>query len=773
MIIFENKIFKLDTKNTSYIFRIADCGKLENIHYGSKIKSQSYDALMLKNTIQIGACVDYDTSASLSLDNILLEYSENGKGDYRHSPIELIMPDGTYVSDFVYHSHQITNKAYESDSLPTAYGKAKTLTVTLADKKYNNIQLKLSYTVFEESDVIVRNAVIVNNSSEKIHVKKLMSFSLDLPSSYFDIVTLNGSWIKEAHIQHTPVGEGIYVNSSTVGASSNRHNPAFMLVSKGADYDRGKVYGFNLIYSGNHYSAIEGSTMGTTRVMSGINPHCFDWVLDPHESFETPQAVMTHSACGINKMAQNMHSFVNENIVRGKHKNAERPIVINNWEAMMFNFNKQKIVALADKAKNLGVEMLVLDDGWFGDRNHDRAGLGDWVVNTKKLPGGLKSLANAINRRGMKFGLWFEPECVNQDSDLYRAHPDWAIAVPSRTPSLGRNQMVLDLTRAEVREYIVDAVHNILSSANIEYVKWDYNRHISDMYSASLKNQGEFYHKYILGLYEVLDRIFRQLHPDILFESCSSGGNRFDLGMLCYSPQIWTSDDTDPIERLEIQGGIYNFYPPSCVSAHVSMSPHAQTLRATPLSTRFNVASFGVLGYELDFAELTPDELKQVKAQIEFYKEHRRTCQYGKFEFVAVDNPNQVSWQIKGENEIIAGLFQKKTCAAPYRDRISIPSADPSKKYSVECVKQSLRIKSFGPLINHIAPVRINTDGALLRTVDRHFSMVDGHESYTCFGDVLNFGINLEMQFEGTGYNDKVRLLGDFGSNLYVIKEIK
>lgn len=773
MVSFDNKIFKLDTKNTSYIFRIADCGKLENIHYGSRIKAQSYDALLLKNTIQLGSCVDYDTSASLFLDNILLEYSENGKGDFRHSPIEIIMPDGTYVTDFVYHSHQISNGAYESRSLPTAYGKAKTLTVTLADKKYNNIQLKLSYTVFDDSDVIVRNTVIINNSSEQIHIKKLMSFSLDLPSTYFDIVTLNGSWIKEAHVQRTPVGEGIYVNSSTVGASSNRHNPAFMLVAKGADYERGKVYGFNLIYSGNHYSAIEGSPVGTTRVMSGINPHCFDWVLDPRESFETPQAVMTFSSRGINQMAQNMHSFVNENIVRGMHKNAERPIVINNWEAMMFNFNKQKIIGLADKAKNLGVEMLVLDDGWFGARNNDRAGLGDWVVNTKKLPGGLKSLANAVNRRGMKFGLWFEPECVNQDSDLYRAHPDWAIAVPSRTPSLGRNQMVLDLTKKEVRDYIVNAVHNILASANIEYVKWDYNRHISDMYSASLKNQGEFYHRYILGLYEVLDKIFHQLHPNILFESCSSGGNRFDLGMLCYSPQIWTSDDTDPIERLEIQGGIFNFYPPSCVSAHVSMSPHAQTLRATPLSTRFNVASFGVLGYELDFSELTPDELKQVKAQIEFYKVHRRTFQYGRFEFVAVDNPNQLSWQIKGNKEIIAGLFQTKTSAAPYRDRISIPSADPEKQYSVECVKQSLRIKSFGPLINHITPVRVKTDGALIRAVDKHFSMLDGHESYTCYGDALNFGINLEMQFEGTGYNEKIRLLGDFGSNLYLIKEIK
>ncbi len=416
--------------------------------------------------------------------------------------------------------------------------------------------------------------------------------------------------------------------------------------------------------------------------------------------------------------------------------------------------------------------MLVLDDGWFGARNHDKAGLGDWVVNTKKLPGGLTSLAKAINNRGMKFGLWFEPECVNPDSDLYRAHPDWAIAVPTRTPSLGRNQMVLDLTRKEVRDYIVDAVDAILNSANIEYVKWDYNRHISDMYSANLQNQGEFYHRYIIGLYEVLDRIFHQKHPNILFESCSSGGNRFDLGMLCYSPQIWTSDDTDPIERLDIQGGIFNFYPPSCVSAHVSMSPNAQTLRNTPISTRFNVASFGVLGYELDFAELTPDELKQVKEQIEFYKAHRKTFQYGKFEFVHVDNPNQLSWQISRDGEIIAGLFQKKTCAFPYRDRLVIPSANPDKQYSVECVKQYLRVKTFGTLIHHILPVRLKTDGIILRTADKHYSLTDGHETYTCYGDILNFGMNLEMQYEGTGYNEKIRLLGDFGSNLYLIKEI-
>lgn len=772
MITFENNYFKLDTRNSSYIFRITDYGKLENVHYGAKIRKQSYNALLLKNSINLGACVDYNTSSSPSLDNVLLEYSENGKGDYRHSPIELIMPDGTYVSDFVYNSHEISDKPYTSKSLPTAYGNAQCLTITLTDKKYANIHLKLSYTVFEDCDVIVRNAILLNNGVRDIKINKIMSFSLDLPSSYFDIVTLSGSWNKEAHVHSTPVSECIFVNSSTVGASSNRHNPAFMLKAKGSDYSHGNVYGFNLIYSGNHYSAIEGSPFGTTRVMSGINPHCFNWILKSRESFETPQAVLTYSSEGINKMAQNMHLFVNEHIVRGIHKNAERPVVINNWEAMMFNFNKQKIVALADKAKKLGVEMLVLDDGWFGARNNDRAGLGDWVVNTKKLPGGLKSLANAINNRGMKFGLWFEPECVNPDSDLYRSHPEWAISVPSREASLGRNQLVLDLTRKEVRDYIINSVHKILSSANIEYVKWDYNRHISDMYSATLQNQGEFYHKYILGLYEVLGKIFYELHPNILFESCSSGGNRFDLGMLCFSPQIWTSDDTDPIERLDIQGGMYNFYPPSTISAHVSMSPHSQTLRNTPISTRFNVGSFGVLGYELDFAELTPDELRQVKKQIAFYKAHRRTFQYGKFEFVSVDNPYQLSWQISGNGEIIAGFFQKHQVSGPYRDRLTIPSARPEKLYSVECYKQKLRIKTFGPLINHISPIRIKADGLLLRTIDKHFSMDDGHEAYQCYGDILNFGINLEMQYEGTGYNEKIRVLGDFGSNLYLIKEI-
>ncbi|MBR5143902.1 MAG: alpha-galactosidase, partial [Clostridia bacterium] len=407
-----------------------------------------------------------------------------------------------------------------------------------------------------------------------------------------------------------------------------------------------------------------------------------------------------------------------------------------------------------------------------GKRNNDKAGLGDYNVNKKKLPGGLSSLAKKINKMGMKFGLWFEPECVNPDSDLYRAHPDWAISVPGRELTLGRNQLILDLTRKEVREYIIESVDKVLNNANIEYVKWDYNRHISDMYSSGLKQQGEFFHRYTLGLYEVLGEIFHKRHPEILFESCSSGGNRFDLGMLCFSPQIWTSDNTDPIERLDIQSGVYNFYPQSTVSAHVSMAPHAQTLRDTPIQTRFNVAAFGVLGYELDFAELTPAERKQVKEQIAYYKQHRRTFQYGQLKKVKVKNPDQISWQITDGEKTFAGLYQKYKSAAPGRDRLDVPGLDPDKLYLVESRDQYLRISRFGGLIKHISPVQLNPSGFVLRVVNKYFAMKDGKEQYTASGRMLSEGINLAMQYEGSGYNANIRLLGDFGSSLYLIQEI-
>ena len=772
MIKINDKVFKLDTDSTSYVFAVNERGHLEHIYYGKRIAEQDYDALRHKNTVTVGSAVEYDTKDFYSLDTALLEYSGIGKGDFRHSPIELIMPDGSFVCDFVYESHSVRDGSLPEDGgLPFAYGDATTLSVVLSEKKFSELKITLNYTVYEKANVIARNVVLKNDTAGFVYIRKLLSSLVDFPEDSYDLVTFDGSWTKEAHIHRRPVEFGTLVNDSLVGASSNRHNPGTLLMSRDANEERGSVYAFNLIYSGNHYTEIEKAPFGTVRVMSGINPHCFLWRLSSGETFCTPQAVMTYSDEGTNGASQNMHLFVNEHIVRGEHKNADRPIVLNNWEATFFNFNRRKLLGLARQAKSLGVEMFVLDDGWFGKRNNDKAGLGDYNVNKKKLPGGLSSLAKKINKMGMKFGLWFEPECVNPDSDLYRAHPEYAIAVPGREPSFGRNQMVLDLTRREVREYIISSVDEVLKSANIEYVKWDYNRHISDMFSSALSNQGEFFHRYILGLYEILDTLFHKKHPHILLESCSSGGNRFDLGMLCYSPQIWTSDDTDPIERLEIQGGIYCLYPQSAVSAHVSMAPHQQTLRDTPISTRFNVASFGVLGYELDLAELTPQERRDISEQIVFYKAHRRTLQYGNLKKLRSFDPEKTVWESSLDGEIISGFFQKYAPAAPCGDRLRVLSVDREKLYSVDSVKQSLRIKRFGGLIKHLLPIPIRSDGFLVRTADRHFALTDGREHYECRGDALSTGICLAMQYAATGYNDKIRILGDFGSNLYLIKE--
>ena len=773
MIKIENGVFSLETQNTSYLFRVTTRGHLEHVYYGARVSASDVDALAIKNTIMLGTTVAYDgKDAAYSLETLPQEYSGIGKGDFRHTPMELILSDGSFVTDFIYESHSVSGTPIADAALPFAKGKGDTLTVVLADKKYPTLKLEVSYTVFEECNVIARNVRLCNGGKGDVYIRKLMSFMFDLPRADYTMLTLDGGWAKEAHVHERPISYGILVNDSTTGDSSNRHNPAFMLKKKGAGEEWGEVLGFNLIYSGNHYSAVEMGNHDTLRVMSGINPHCFLWKLKAGESFVTPQAVMSYTMGGTNGLMANMHDFVNNHIIREEFRESERPIVINNWEATFFHFNRRKLLALARKAKGLGVEMFVLDDGWFGKRNSDTAGLGDWTVNTKKLPGGITALAKKINDMGMQFGLWFEPECVNEDSDLFRAHPEWAIRVPGREASYGRNQLVLDLTRADVCDYIVNALDEVLSTSPISYVKWDYNRHISDMYSATLTNQGEFFHRYILGLYEVLDRIFCQKHPSVLLESCSSGGNRFDLGMLCYSPQIWTSDDTDARERMDIQKGVYCFYPPSCVSCHVSMTPNQQTLRDVPLATRFNVAAFGVLGYELDFGELTPEERRQIKRQIAFYKAHRKTLQYGRFAGVDAGKERE-GWQISRGDECIAGIYNLDYHTSPARDTLRVLGTEKDATYTVQTVEQRLKISRFGSLIKHVFPITLKADGAILRFVNRHFSMKDGVESYTVSGAGLSNGIPLAMQYSGTGYHTALRLLGDWASNLYLIQKVE
>ena len=773
----ENGLFRLDTARSSYWLRVTHFGHPEQLHYGRLLSGGDPEPLAQKSVLPFGSSVLYDESdPSYCLDSLPLDWSGVGRGDYRKSPCELKMPDGSFCCDFVYRSHEILPGCVAMDCLPTAYdgreqSGVETLALTLEDAS-NALTLVMYYTVFPTENVITRRCVLKNGSEGAVSIRKLMSFMIDLPDRNYTLHSFDGAWIREAHRHARRVEYGVYENSAATGASSNRHNPGFLLSAEGTNEDWGECWGFNLIYSGNHCGIVEKSPADLVRVQLGVNPACFDWTLRPGEAFETPEAVLSFSDRGLNGLSENFHSFVNNDIVRGDWKNAERPVLLNNWEAHFFKFTHGKLIRLARRAKSLGAELFVLDDGWFGERISDAAGLGDYTVNRRKLPRGLTGLSEAIRAMGLKFGLWFEPEMVNPDSDLYRAHPDWAVTTPGKKPCLGRNQLLLDLTRPEVRDYIVENVSRVIDEAQLSYVKWDMNRHMSDAYSPLLENQGEFAHRYILGLYELLHRIFDP-RPHVLLESCSSGGNRFDLGMLCFSPQIWASDDTDPVERLEIQQGLSYLYPQSCMGAHVSAAPHQQTLRTTPLSTRFNVAAFGCLGYELDLKWLTAAEKREIREQIAFYKAHRKTLQYGPLRRFTPLKDNKYHWQVSGEGETVCGLFQTQVHAAEGNDILPVTGLEPEATYTVTSKRQYVYLKTLAGLVKHVLPVELKPDGFVLRTANKFYALTDGEERCTARGDALMAGLRLQQQFIGTGYDPKLRLPGDWGSTLYLIEKNK
>jgi len=777
MITVQDQVFTLETENTGYLFRVTPFGHLEHIHYGERIPLGEIESLLTKRNIMHGSSVMYSTKDdTYCLDNIPLEWSGVGCGDYRQTPIEIKLADGTFRTDFLYESHEILSGSMTMETLPSAYDEtnaAETLIVTLVDQA-GKLKLLLYYTVFPAVDVITRRTVLINAGAGAVSVRRIMSIQLDLENEGFSLVTFDGAWAKETHRHDRKLQYGQYVNSSVTGASSNRHNPGFLLYADGATQSNGRVYGFNLVYSGNHIGIAELSPFDLVRVQLGIHPQSFEWTLASGERFETPEAVMTFSPDGFNGMSAHFHDFVNAHIVRGDWKGKERPVLINNWEACFFRFTRSKLLRLARQARRLGVELFVLDDGWFGKRNDDHAGLGDYNVNTKKLPRGMKSFADEIRALGMLFGLWFEPEMVNPDSDLFRAHPEYAVSTPGRAELFGRNQLVLDLCNPAVRDYIVENVSKILDDAKIDYVKWDMNRHISDACSPVLANQGEFYHRYIMGLYDVLSRIFRP-RPQVLLESCSSGGNRFDLGMLCFSPQVWSSDDTDAVERLKIQEGLSYLYPLSTMGAHVSAAPNQQTLRQTPISTRFNVASFGCLGYELDLKHITMLERKEVREQIAYYRANRKTLQYGRFYRNDTPKANKVYWQSvsRDQSNSIAGSFQTLTQAAEGNDILPLTGLNDSKRYRMQTKPQRIFVRRFGGLVNHLLPFSINPNGFLFRWADRLYAMQDCVETYSASGKTLIQGVHLHNQFVATGYNTNIRLLGDFGSNLYSIDEVK
>ena len=736
-------------------------GKLQLLHLGIPLFPEDAKALDASRLLGWGNDVLYEDGDPAScLDTIPLAWSENRIGDYRESSIELLSGGQAVSGDFVFYSSEILKEeeGEEDSCMPHARGTHETLKLVFRplSSLLRDISLELRFSLFET--VLVRQTLLENRSEQSVFVTKLMSSCFDLHGD-FRMSTFDGGWIREMHRHDVPVTFSRIVNESTNGSSSNRHNPGFLLSAADAGEDSGEVYGFNLIWSGNHYGSAQRSATGYTRVLQGIGQEDLCYEIVPGARFETPDAVIAWSGDGYNGLSGKMHRFVNSCIVPENWRYRERPVLYNSWEGCMFSFTETKLLSLAKKAKKIGCELFVLDDGWFGARNDDHAGLGDYSVNRRKLPGGLEGLSRKVHAEGLQFGLWFEPEAVNPDSDCYRAHPDWVLSSPGNRDLYGRNELLLDLTKKEVRDYIVESVSAILDRAAVEYVKWDMNR--------CSPVSGNKAYDYVLGLYEVLGRIFGP-RPAILLEGCASGGNRFDLGMLCFAPQIWASDDTDPIERLDIQNGLSYLYPLSTVGAHISAAPHSMTLRSTPMSTRANVSFFGAFGIEFDLDGMQAVDEAELKETITFFKKHRSTFQFGRFRRNPAEN-GAVCWQVTGEEETLCGLFHRLLPAGPEIEWLRVKGLEKEMRYRVESRPQLLRVKQFGGLLKHILPVRIDPEGAVLRIADHHYKMMDGQYSAVCSGAVLASGIPIHKRFSGTGYDPSMRVQGDFGSNLFTI----
>lgn len=623
-------LFHLQSVDFSYVLQVLENGLLVHRYFGKKINQFSRDN---KITYLDRAFSPNPTSKdrTFSLDTLPLEYSSNGLGDFRTSAIELRNENGTSL-DLRYKDHRIFVGKKDLVGLPASFGgeeEVETLEIDLYDE-LTDVTVTLSYGLFSKANYLSRSALI-KTGKKASHIEKALSMTLDLPHKDFTIHTLTGRYGYEKEWTKTPLTQGNYSVGSIRGASSHSRTPFIALADPDASEDAGEIYTAQLVYSGNFTAFAETTALHTTRLGIGLNDEKFNWILEPNSSFQTPEALLSYTSKGFTGLTKDSQHFVRHHIVRGKWAHKERPILINNWEATYFDFTEEKIVDLAKSAKETGIELFVLDDGWFGKRNSDTCSLGDWVENRQKLPSGLNGLAKKITDLGMKFGLWFEPEMVSEDSDLYRAHPDWAIQTTGRGHTYSREQLVLDLSKDEVCDYLIESVSSVLNSANISYVKWDMNRNITNIPENQANNQKhEFYHRYILGLYRVLEELNRRF-PDILFESCSGGGGRNDLGLLYYMPQAWASDNTDAIGRLSIQEGTGLIFPSIAVGSHVSAVPNHQTGRITPLATRGNVAMLGNLGYELDLHALSDEELNEIGQEIETYKSIRHTVQFGDY----------------------------------------------------------------------------------------------------------------------------------------------
>jgi alpha-galactosidase len=776
----QNEVFHLATKNTSYILRVDESKHLRHEYFGGRIKEKlNYNFAFFKENFPRGSAVVYDEKKypGLSYDQIPLELGLAGKGDYREPSIVL---DSLDQSVFDFKVTAISEeKEFIASSFPSPHHPDQVLIIELTDD-FSGVKLMLQYGVFESVDVIVRNITIENGDNKSIRVRKIMSYNLDFANHNYELWTTYGSWINEFNIAKQEIKPGIYTNDSKTGSSSSRHNPFYLIKEAETTMNQGPVYGFNLVYSGNHYSAVELSAFNNLRIQGGINPFDFQPILERKAKLEMPFAIMTFSNLGINGMSDNFHRFIRKHIVRSNFAYKPRPIVINNWEATYFAFSDSKIKSIMDGAKKMGLEMFVLDDGWFGKRNNDLSGLGDWNVNTKKLHHGLQGVAKSTSKRSLSFGLWFEPEMVNEDSDLYRAHPDWAIQTKYASPSVGRHQLILDLSREEVQDYVIESVSKHLRKIPIKYVKWDFNRTISDGES-KVTPALELTYRYYVGLYRVL-AILTKNFPDVIFENCASGGGRFDLGMLSYFDQTWASDNTDGYERIKIQSGTALAYPLSTISNHVSATPSHQMLRITSFYRRFVAACFGVMGYELEISGLSPIERRWMKKNIAFYKKHRLLFQFGKFYQMKAFSPQgDACFVVENEDksEAIIGCFYGLQLSAPGNDFIQVPDLDKESLYQVEVLPNPHRLKTFGGLLKMALPSFIKPDGAIVNYLNQRKSVEEimklpYEEKYIIDGASLGSGaLQLNPQWMGNGFNEKTRVLGDFGADLIYVKKIK
>ena len=758
----DTKAFHLFNDAFSYVMQVLPGGHLGQVYVGKRVHDRADFSYYIEGAQRSHMAYEKEDGLGISFEAVRREFPSYGNGDFRQGAISVLQENGSRVTDFVYEGYEVLAGKPGLPGLPATYvedeKEADTLIIRLCDQ-LSGVKAELLYTVYADRPVLTRSVRLVNEGTAPVVLERCLSLCLDLPDADYDYIQFSGSWARERYPMVHHLNVGTHTTESLRGHSSHQNNPFIILKRPETNEDQGEAFGFTFVYSGNFLASAQVDTYGVTRVLMGIHPECFAWKLTSGEAFQAPEVVLSYTDQGLNGLSQTLHSLFQKRLCRGQWRDTPRPILINNWEATYFSFNEDKLVEIAKKAKECGVELFVLDDGWFGARRLDNAGLGDWVACKELLPNGIKGLSEKIDALGMRFGLWFEPEMVNPDSDLYRAHPDWAFAVPGRVPCLGRHQYVLDFSRKEVVDCIYEQMAKILRESKISYIKWDMNRSMTDVFSQGYPadQQGEVFHRYILGVYDLYDRLTREF-PHILFESCAGGGARFDAGLLYYAPQAWTSDDTDALERMKIQYGTSFGYPVSSMGSHVSAVPNHQVSRSTPLKTRADVAYFGTYGYELDLNLLSDEEQAEVREYTQFMKDHRQLLQFGTF--YRLKSPfegNEVSWMSVSEDkeEAIVGYYQMLAQPNMGFKRLPLKGLDPERRYEV------IEHAPNDPLPPHAALYGMKDDGS-----------TDGKRSHGIFyGDELMHA-GLVTSDAMSGKIGHVRQSKDFASTLFLLKVV-